>query len=117
VASVFRRFSGLIPSSLSGFGGTPLVGISGRLSEDWDRLRAFCAAPSMPSRLKLAVRCVFSADGDLSGCWPLVVGMPGTGISILKVSLDGTPGKGLAIVAVAEPGESPVDDGDMVLSQ
>jgi hypothetical protein len=75
------------------------------------------------SRLKLGWRWVLIAVGDLRARVPLVAaGMAGVDMSIEKVALLGA-GNGLAVlaivvvVAVAEWGESPVDDGDMLPSE
>lgn len=110
-----------MPSSLSSFC-VRLETDSGRFSEDCDASRAFCAEPMIRSRLKLAWRWVLTAVGDLIVRVPLVAGMAGVDMSIEKVALLGA-GKGLAVlaivvvVAVAEWGESPVDDGDMLPSE
>jgi len=77
----------------------------------------------MPSRLKLGVRADLSEVGDFSECTPLLEATSwGEGISIVKSRL----GRGkclttLALVAPAmakvpaECGESPLEDGDMLL--
>lgn len=84
-------------------------------------LRAFCADPRMPSRLKLAWRWALRTVGDLRGDFreplPFVAWRYGGGMSTEKFSLLGT-GKGLTkvavVVVVAERGESPVDEGDIL---
>lgn len=84
----------------------------------------------MPSRLKVGWRWNFKADGDLRAgdlradleeTLPLVVLREEAGMSMWKLSLLGAV-KGLAelgavdaVVVVAEWGESPVDEGDMVV--
>lgn len=83
--------------------------------------RAFCADPRIPSRLKLW-RCDLSAAGDLrvdlDTPFPLVAAR--AGMSTEKLSLLGgrkglTAAAVVVAVAVDEWGESPVDDGDIVL--
>lgn len=94
---------------------------SGLLSDDCDRFRAFWADPRMPSRLKLGVRAALSELGDLSELGPLEPPVSwGEGISTEKSRF----GSGncrtmvalaeVVMVAVAECGESPLDDGDML---
>lgn len=113
MASVFRLFSGLIPSSLGAFC-NPLVlnCCSDRDSDDCDRFRAFCA-PKIPSLAK-PVRWILDAVGDLSGLPFVVEPSCGTEVSMENDSLDGN-GNGLPelLAAPAERGESPVDDGDI----
>lgn len=110
----------MLPSSLGTFC-IPLE--SGLFSDDCERLRAFCAEPSMPSRLKLGFRLLDLRDvGDLSEFTPLALGMmPGAGISTVK-SLFGIGNlpttltlAAAVMVAVDECGESPLDDGDMLI--
>ena len=118
---MFLRFNGLILSSLVDFG-IPFETESGLLSDDWDRFRAFWAEPRMPSRLKLGVRAAAAAlseFGDFSEFAPLGPAASwGEGMSTEKSRLGS--GNCLAMVAlvvmvaVAECGESPLDDGDML---
>lgn len=118
---MFLRFNGLILSSLVDFG-IPFETESGLLSDDWDRFRAFWAEPRMPSRLKLGVRAAAAALselGDFSVFAPLAPAVSwGEGISTEKSRFGS--GNCLAMealvvmVAVAECGESPLDDGDML---
>lgn len=92
--------------------------------------RAFCAEPRIPSRLKLAWRWALRVVGDfradLGVLLPFVAGRAAAGMSTEKVSLLGAGKEGLtalaapaAVVVVAasesEWGESPVDEGDIVL--
>jgi hypothetical protein len=89
--------------------------LSGRISDDCDKFRAFCAAPSIPSLLKLGVRWVLRAVGDLRELAPFVrAANEGDGTSMLKESLE-CIGNCLEGFPFAEPGESPVEDGDMML--
>ena len=97
--------------------------LSCRLSEDCDKSLAFWADPRMPSLLKLGARTDLSDEGDLSACTPLLEATIcwGGGISMVK-SRFGT-GNCLTILAWMPPpvmvptesGESPLDDGDMLL--
>lgn len=99
--------------------------MSGRLSDDCERFRAFWADPRIPSRLKLGVRADLRVDGDLIEFAPLVEGASwGEGISIVKSRV----GRGYCLTALAlalaacaptivpaiERGESPLDDGDIL---
>lgn len=76
-------------------------------------------AMAMPSRPKLGVRWALMSSGDLIPGVPtpfdrvFIAGAPG-GMSIWKASRDGM--KCLADVAVAESGESPVDDVGIIRS-
>lgn len=94
---------------------------SGRVSDDCDISRAFCAEPRIRSRLKLAWRLVLVAVEHFGGPAPFVAVMAGVGISMEKVPLPGME-NGLAVFAavvtvpVAEWGELPVDDGDILSS-
>jgi hypothetical protein len=118
---VFLLFSGLMLSSLVDLG-MPFARVSGLLSDDCDRLRVFCAEPRMPSRLKLGVLADLSEPGDFRVPVPLApVASCGEGISTEKSRLGS--GNCLAtaaaladvvMVAVAECGESPLDEGDML---
>jgi len=68
----------------------------------------------MPSLLKLAVLCDLTAVGDLIAlAAPLVTAVRFVGTSMEKVSLEGTGNLGVEAVAVADRGESPVEDGDI----
>ena len=119
---MFLRFNGLKLSSLVDFG-IPFETLSGRLSDDWDRLRAFWAEPRMPSRLKLGVRAAALSElGDFNELAPLEPEVSwGEGISTEKSRF----GRGnclemlalaeVVMVAVAECGESPLEDGDMLM--
>lgn len=75
----------------------------------------------MPSRLKLGVRADLRAFGDLSAFTPLVLAISwGEGISTVKSLFVMGNRTTLALaaavmVAVDECGESPVEDGDMLL--
>lgn len=85
---------------------------SGRVSEVWEKFRTFWGLPSMPSLLKLWARC-FKEVGDLL-TEPLVARLSGApGRSMLKLPWVGTENLPVAEAAVADRGESPVDDGDM----
>lgn len=125
---MFLLFNGLMLSSLTDLG-MPFKTDSGRLSEDCDKFRAFCADPRIPSRLKFGARpaaaaataAAFNEFGDLSVLAPLgAVGSCGGGISTVKSRL----GIGycrttvalvaVVMVAVTECGESPLEDGDML---
>lgn len=86
--------------------------------------RAFCADPKIPSRLKLVWRCVLSDAGDLrvdlDEPLPFVAARAEAGMSAVKLSLLGgmkglTTLAAVVVVAVAEWGESPVDEGDIFL--
>lgn len=123
MASVFLRFSGLMLSSLADFG-IPFGMVSGLLSDDCDKFRAFCAEPSMPSRLKFGVRAAAAAlseFGDFSR-FPLEPAASwGEGISTVKSPRFGSGNclttlalADVVMVAVAEWGESPFEDGDML---
>jgi hypothetical protein len=107
--------------------GMPFEIESGLLSDDCDKFRAFWADPSMPSRLKVGVRAAAAAAaalselGDLSKLAPLEPAASwGEGISTVKSRF----GSGycltmvaladVVMVAVAESGESPLEDGDML---
>jgi ABC-type phosphate transport system permease subunit len=72
----------------------------------------------MPSLLKLAVLCVFTAVGDLIALVaPFVAAVsPVIGTSIEKLSREGTgnPRVDAVAVTVADRGESPVEDGDIL---
>lgn len=115
---MFRRLRGLIDSSSLGDFGTLVFDImSSRESDVCERFRAFWAAFRIPSLLKLAARC-FMVAGDLrvSG-FPepfATEAMPTPGMSMVKLAWVGMEYLG-AVAAVADLGESPVDDGDMVL--
>lgn len=118
---MFLLFSGLTLSSPCDFG-MPFGMFSGRPSVVWERFRALCADPRMPSRLKLGVRPALSEVGDFSVFTPLVVAAScGEGISTEKSRFG--RGNGLTaaalvaavIVAVTECGESPLEDGDMLI--
>ena len=86
--------------------------ISGRESDVCEKLRAFCAAPRIPSLLKLAARCLM-ALGDLFA-EPFVAGLSGApDTSMVKLPWVGTENLPGAVAVVADRGESPVDDGDM----
>lgn len=120
---MFLLFNGLMLSSLVDLG-MPFDMVSGLLSDDCDRFRAFWAEPSMPSRLKFVLRAAAAAlseFGDLSTFAPLGPAVSwGEGISTEKSRL----GRGnwrttlalvaVVIVAVTECGESPLEDGDML---
>lgn len=54
----------MVPSSLGVFAWLDPDMMSGRVSDVWEKFRAFWAAPRMPSLLKLAARCL-RAVGDL----------------------------------------------------
>lgn len=94
----------------------PFDTLSGRFSDDWERFRAFWAEPKMPSRLKLEVLWDLIEVGDFSPLVPLAAAAScGEGISMVKLSLLGMGnGRGADVtVAVADRGESPVEDGDI----
>lgn len=100
----------------------PLETVSGRLSDDCERFRAFWADPRMPSRLKLGFRADLRAVGDFNELTPLVEVASwgkGEGISIEKsrvgigyclTALALAPTVAV-IVPVPEWGESPFEDG------
>lgn len=79
----------MVPSSLEPFD-IPFTVVygSGRASEDWDRFRAFCAEPRIPSRLKPVVFWILAEVGDLRA-EPLMGLSCGEGTSIEKLSLVG----------------------------
>jgi hypothetical protein len=110
----------MLSTSLCDFG-MPLVAFSGLFSAVCERLRAFCAEPRMPSRLKLGVRADLSDVGDFNVLAPLVAAPSwGDGISTEKSRFGNGNGLTTAalvapvMVAVAECGESPFEDGDML---
>lgn len=115
MASVFRRFRGFIFSSLDTFCSSMVI-CSGRASEDWDIFRAFCADPRIPSLLKFVVRAAFAELGDLR-LEPLVLAPTDSGgISTVKLSLFGKGNtRPELLVPPMDRGESPVDDGDILL--
>jgi hypothetical protein len=117
---VFLLFRGLMLSSLVDFG-IPFGIASGLLSDDWERFRAFWADPRMPSRLKLGVRAALSEFGDFSVFAPFGAAASwGEGISTEKSRLGSgnclatLAAADVVMVAVAECGESPLEDGDML---
>lgn len=91
--------------------------MSGRLSDDWERLRAFCADPKMPSLLKLGALPAFIDVGDFSTLVPFAPFICCGGISMENASGLGIwylVGCDVPVVVPAECGESPVDDGDIL---
>lgn len=89
--------------------------MSGRVSEVWDRLRALWAAPRMPSLLKLAARCLRAAGDLMAFREPLVAEARGApDRSMLKLPWVGRGNLPAVAAVVADRGESPVDDGDMI---
>ena len=87
---------------------------SGRVSDVCDRFRAFWAAPRMPSLLKLVARCLMVAGDFIVFTEPLVAEASGApGRSMLKLPCVGRVNLP-AVAVVADRGESPVDDGDMI---
>lgn len=104
-------------SSLVDFG-IPFARLSGRLSDDCDKLRAFWAEPRIPSRLKLGARPDLSEFGDFIEVAPLAPApIWGEGISTEKSRfgsgncLTAAGPADDVMVAVTECGESPLDDG------
>lgn len=113
---MFLLFNGLmLPSSLCPFC-IPFESVSGRLSDDCDRFRAFWAEPRIPSLLKLCALADFSDVGDFSAFPPFIAFNCGDGISIENPSLLGrgyrAAGCDVAVIPPApECGESLVEDG------
>lgn len=102
----------MVPSSLGDFAWLEADMMSGRVSEVCEKFRALWAAPRIPSRLKLAARCL-RAVGDLLE-EPFAGRLRGApGRSMLKLPWVGTENLPAAVAVVADRGESPVDDGDM----
>lgn len=110
---VFLRFKGFEPSSLGGRA-IPLA-----MSVTCEALRAFWAAPNIPSLLilgvlMLGVRCILKSLGDFKGVTPLGIAVRvAFGISIVKFSRLGMWNRWLEL-PIAEGGDSPVEDGDML---
>jgi hypothetical protein len=108
----------MLPSSLCCPFCIPLLSVSGRLSDDCERFRAFCAEPRIPSLLKLAVLEDLSDVGDFSALGPFAEFSCGDGISMEKPSrlCRGYRTVGCEVAATPPAPEwvdSPVEEGDM----
>lgn len=103
------------PSSLGVFAWLEPDMMSGRVSDVCDKFRAFWAAPRMPSLLKLAARCLIVAGDFIVFTEPLLAEESGAPCrSMLKLPWVGRENLPTVAAVVADRGESPVDDGDMV---
>lgn len=92
-----------------------MVPCSGRASDDCDRFRVFCIEPRIPSLLKVDVRAVLAELGDFKA-EPLAVFADCDCTSMVKFSLFGSGyDRPELLVPPMERGESPVDDGDILL--
>lgn len=89
--------------------------MSGRVSDVCERFRALWAAPRMPSLLKLAARCLMAAGELMVFTEPFVAEASGApDMSMLKLPWVGRGNLPAVAAVVADRGESPVDDGDMI---